>query len=497
MRGGFKRGLWLASTAVVVGGLAAGQGRVVARAAPGVFMSSNVGFVKNIPTGAAAIGGRVIGNRFYLTSYQDVEIFDISTPTDPKLLGSVPVNVERENEEVTTNGKVLAVSSSMGCQYMTPSDQPAPADGRWEGTPVSCLELFDVRDPAHPTLLTHVMGAGQHTSTCIYDCQYIWGQYGGEVTDLRHLFDANHPAPIIGNWMDNLPTIPVRCPNTGGDQAATHSCNLAKIQCHNVTEVAPGLMFAACDPVLLLSVRPEDGGTVTHPRLLSYGIIPDGRFIHGTQWARGGQDRFALVGGETNGVPRCDRQTNAAFMTWVRDPAGVLREVAEFHLSDGTYSDGNPPVHTLGCSVHWFHEHPTFHDGGLVSLAAYDNGNRFVQVKPDGKIVDQGFFTRVNAATWASYWAPDQRTVYVVDDYYGLDVVRWNGPFYVPASGTAAAQVTAPTSAPAAAAAAPADSLPTTAAPRLVLSWVDAALVVVSAVAAGVASLRRRRARRA
>jgi len=133
----------------------------------------------------------------------------------------------------------------MGCQYLDANDSPAPADGRWEGTPVSCLELFDVRDPKNPTLLTHVMGAGQHTSTCIYDCSYIWGQYGGEVTDLRHIFEPRPPRA------DHRGTGWTTCPPSRSAVRRTATlpwsfCDLKEGPVPQRVETAPGLMFAAC-----------------------------------------------------------------------------------------------------------------------------------------------------------------------------------------------------------------------------------------------------------
>jgi hypothetical protein len=101
----------------------------------------------------------------------------------------------------------------------------------------------------------------------------------------------------------------------------------------------------------------------------------------------------------------------------------------------GTYTDGNPPDGTfhLGCSTHWFEPHPTFRDGGLVALASYENGTRFEQVAPDGKITERGFFMPIDGATSAPHWAPDGRTVYAIDYQRGIDVLRYEGPLYVPA----------------------------------------------------------------
>ena len=449
--------------ATAAGALVVGAGPSGARAGvdSGYFNSPNVKFFKNITTGAALIGGKVVGNHLYLSSYQDVEVFDISTPTNPVLTGRIPVNVERENEEGPGNGKIFGVSSSYGCQYYNPAtDTLAPADGRWNPTPSSCLEIFDVRDPANPTLIAHIMGAGQHTSTCLFDCQYAWGQYGGEVTDLRHVLEPSHAASLMGNWMDHLPTLPVACTGNGPG-----SCDLRKIQCHNVTEVSPGLILAACSPTLLLSVRPEDGADVVHPRLLRYGIMPDTRFVHSTRWPNGGNDKFALVGGESNFTGDCSLQSTAALMTWTRDGDNRLKLLDQFRVSNGTYAQGNPPADVYGCSVHWFQEHPTFHDGGLVALGAYDNGTRFTQVYNNGKIVDRGFFLRPGTATWAAYWAPDGKTVYAIDDNYGLDVIQWQGPLYIP--GQPGTDLAPPVSAAGPAAGAARDPLPNTSAGKV------------------------------
>src|SRR3712207_8289264 len=55
-------------------------------------------------------------------------------------------------------------------------------------------------------------------------------------------------------------------------------------------------------------------------------------------------------------------------------------------------SDGNPPTQILGCSAHWFEEHPTFRNGGLTALAEYEQGTRFLQVTSAGKIRQLGYF---------------------------------------------------------------------------------------------------------
>ena len=124
---------------------------------PDYIASDNVEFVKAIksPSGLTA-GARVIGKYLYVTSSKDLEIFDISTPEDPKLVGSLTANIQFENEEVPTNGKLLGISSDLlnsspECLAAPPAGLPAAG---------GCLRLYDVRDPTAIKELPAVAGAG-------------------------------------------------------------------------------------------------------------------------------------------------------------------------------------------------------------------------------------------------------------------------------------------------------------------------------------------------
>jgi hypothetical protein len=99
---------------------------------------------------------------------------------------------------------------------------------------------------------------------------------------------------------------------------------------------------------------------------------------------------------------------------------------------NGTYADGNVAANIAGCSVHWFEEHPSFKNGGLVALAEYDNGVRFEQITPDGKIVEQGYFQPLGFETSSPKWAPSGDVVYSIDYARGIDILRWKGQHYVP-----------------------------------------------------------------
>jgi hypothetical protein len=404
--------------------------------------SENVTLLKSVKPAGDGVGARVIGNYLYVTSTKDLEIFDITKPEDPQLVGSLNLHVEFENEEVPTNGKVLGISGQT--QTITPS---GICPSVYPASPSGCLVLYDVRDKTAPKQVSTIMDAGDHTSTCVFDCEYFYGS-AGSVTDARGVLDGV-AAKKIGNWQQS-PTIP---DFNGADKSGKFVSG-----CHNVHQVRPGILMAACQPFLLLSVRPEDGGTILQPKLLGTGTNPDGRFTHGNTWPRAGADKLALVGGETNFKPQCGDQ-NGAFATW--DASHVSLDgtfsgpLDQYRAKNGSYLDSNPPVQILGCSVHWFEEHPSFHDGGLVALATYENGTRFLQIGADGKITEQGYFVPLGGSTSAPHWAPGgSDVVYAVDYERGLDVLKYTGPHYVPgqpeadrAPGTAGAQPP-PSSAP-------------------------------------------------
>jgi hypothetical protein len=133
-----------------------------------------------MPLAADGVGARAVGNLLYVTSTKDLEIYDISTPENPTLLGAVTVNVEFENEQVPTDGKVLGISGQ------TPTINTG---GLCPGNvSTGCLAIYDVRNPAAPTLITNVLNAGDHTSACVtvagQTCAYMYGS-GGHITDLR------------------------------------------------------------------------------------------------------------------------------------------------------------------------------------------------------------------------------------------------------------------------------------------------------------------------
>ena len=389
---------------------------------PDYVASPNVSLLQRIPLATDGVGARVVGDRLFVTSTKDLEIFDISTPTAPKLLGTLALDVEFENEQVPTDGKLLGISGQTST--VTTHGPCTPSTTPRSTYKANCLALFDVRNGAAPVQVAAVGGAGDHTSTCVtvagQTCAYLYGS-SGSITDARQALTKHVATRLPTTWQAGL----------------LDRYKLTEGSCHHVVQVRPGVLLTACMPMALISVNKADGGSITRPALLStadYSKAPDDkqRFVHGVEWARGGADSIMLSGGETNFTGVCNPDAGAFSTFRVSGPTAHPR----FTFADqvrphsGQYVDGNPPDggYSFGCSSHWFEPAPSFHDGGLVALASYENGTRFKQISKTGKISEVGFFVPLGGSTSAPHWAKDGRTVYAIDYHRGIDVLHWDGP---------------------------------------------------------------------
>jgi hypothetical protein len=344
--------------------------------------SPNVEFVRNVPMSHPPDGGRVVGRYFYATSRSDLKIFDVANPLDPVLLStldSAPMSPPLPDagwptgyqEDVDTNGRIL-VRSPFGSDFM----------------------VVDVSDPRAPRVLSLVPDFGGHTVTCVLDCTYVYSTSGG-VLDLRNPREPQ----VLGNWEPE-----------GMDLTS-----------HDVTEVAPGIVLTASEPMLLLDAREDP----ERPRVMAITDMPE--MVHGTHWPNQMQDRFVLTGGEDT-YPYCTSTDGPALATY--DTTG-WRESETFTLVDtyrvpsgGTFTDGRNVTATY-CG-HWADPHPRFRDGGPVAIAWYEHGTRFVQVGPDGRMKEAGWFLPLNSYAWSAHWVSD-RVVYSVDQYRGIDILRFKG----------------------------------------------------------------------
>ncbi len=390
-RFGFKSMRLMVLTIAVVAGV--GSAGAQEPTAQGIS-SGNVEHVRHIPLAQNGVGGRLIGDYFYMNDQNKIMIFDISDPEDPQMTGFVPMPQEWQfsREDIDGNDNILVVPNTASGI----NDGTAPTNG--PGGATNAVYIIDVEDKTNPQILSKVNGPAQHTYSCVLDCKWAYGS-GGAIIDLR---DPANPKLVEERWGTGLPA------QSG----------------HDVEEVKRGFVMTATQPLQLLDVRKDP----TRPKLIAVADRnEDGRYMHGTRWPRQMKDRFLLAGDETTFNGRCSA-SSGSFMTW--DTKGWRKDgfkmIDEYRVTNGTYIDGNP-VAQRNCTNHWFEQHPKFRNGGYVAAAFYDHGTRFFEVSDTGKISEAGFFMSYGGQASASYWITDE-LVYVVDYNRGFDILRFSPP---------------------------------------------------------------------
>ncbi len=226
----------VAACLAVAGPVAAGTG------AYGVT-SDNVTHVRNIAKHADSSGARLKDGYFYITTGRDLSIYDVSTPEDPQEVGTLLLPEVAEpafaEEDVDTNGRILLVEN--------------------QGT----LFVIDVTDKTNPVVKSELTDAGVHTITCVLDCSYAYGE-NGKIFDLR---DTSNPKLLAKRWTDLLPDVE---------------------SFHDVTEVSPGMILTASQPISLIDARIDPA----NPTLAKRAPLEADRFVHATRWPRGGDRRL-------------------------------------------------------------------------------------------------------------------------------------------------------------------------------------------------------------
>src|SRR3954463_10837094 len=158
---------------------------------PDWVSSDNVEYLGSIKQDVGlTTGAKVVGNRLFVTSGKNISIYDITKPEAPVALGTMTFNTSWENEEVPTNGKVLAVASDF---------YSVAASCMSQLRVTGCIQFFDVRDPANIKEVGAVPVAN-HTAECVLDCQWFYGK-AGTIVDARGILDGKPPT-VVGNWIE-------------------------------------------------------------------------------------------------------------------------------------------------------------------------------------------------------------------------------------------------------------------------------------------------------
>jgi hypothetical protein len=329
----------------------------------------------------SATGANIRGDYMYLTSWKNISIYDISKPLQPKLTAIKPIGFQFENENVATDGKILLFSEQL------PGDK---------------LHVYDVSDKTKIEEIATLDNAGDHTMTCILNCEWAYGS-GGAIVDLR---DPSNPKLMEQDWHE------ITGLNADG--------------AHDVNEYKNGFLVTSpiSDDFQILDVRnplkPKVLSTGKHPQ-------PDDFLFHSGTWPRGGQDKFVIMQGEKNFRPQCDKGQGPVMTYDKVEGTSRFRLVDRYRVENGTYVDGAPAINALGCSAHWFEVHPTWSNGGLMAVGYYEHGTHFLKVTGEGQIRRVGYFLPNAGSTSAAYWIT-RNIVYAVDYTRGIDILRYTGP---------------------------------------------------------------------
>lgn len=381
---------------------------LVSAAAPGGaaepgFSSDNVEWVTGMPQHSGSAGGKLVGRYYYMTDPRGIYIYDVSEPAAPELAGQllavqIGTGLVLAQEEPDTNGEIMLVNA------YNPAGPGGPGA-------TGALLVVDVRDESSPKIAGS-LNISDHTWTCLLDCSYAVGRSG-------HVLDLTDPgAPErVADWRQAV-----------GFAGYTH----------DFEEVSPGRAIASGQPSLYL-----DFSDPLEPEVRSI-LVSEFHSLgyHGADWPNQGRDPLLLMGAEvapagpTNSAGSdCTGEDVHALATY--DARAVLRadrrgryrgvtfrKLDEWRVDGrGAYADGRAPAHTLYCG-HWFDAHPRWRAGGLVALAHYDWGTRFLDVDRRGRISEVGWFQPVRGYTASAKWIDDE-IVYVHDYVRGLDVLRF------------------------------------------------------------------------
>jgi hypothetical protein len=405
-----------------------------AQAAP--FHSDNVQLLGKLPEAAGAISARFQGDHMYVTTTNGLNVYDISQPESPKLVGALPLP-HFENEDVDLGGDTLIISND-------------PSEG------VGVLYVIDISDPTKPAIrsvmpngliggLNQVFGLGEsftgHIANCLQGCDWLWltgTSQGVVVVDLR---DKDNPKFVKAFEM---PAPKQRGTEVNpGDGGFTHDVFVDRSGVAWITGQDGTFGYDAADPVNPKLVYRSDENVFNsgqdgpsgdgsnpidflHHNSIRTGLFADRKTKPQRSSTRGGLGDVVAVTEEDYTRPTCQGQ--GSLQTWQitsdRNSDGTRKlkmlDMWTTELNELANQTGRSPATGL-CSAHWFDE-----DRGLLAQGWYDQGVRFMDISNPRDIRQVGYWV-TTGTFWAAYFAPtdpDRQVVYGLDLTGGVDVLK-------------------------------------------------------------------------
>jgi hypothetical protein len=393
---------------------------------------------------------------FYVSGLDSVTVFDVRDPRDPKQVGKL-TNAIFENEAMTLGerrgpGGATQRFVLLGNDLVQAGGGPDPRNvqaGRFGGRQ---LIIVDVTDPTQPEIIgktpTSSAQGGATTSTHTVACMnasctvaYSAGDANGQFS-IFDLSDLTQPRQVKT----------VRSPAVGpgpiGNAGHHWSVDGAGVAWH--TGSGGAAAFDISDPMnpLVLNATDENGTKTPYndfihhnsqrpnAQAFSAGRAPS---VENGNVALVTEEDYANEGDEVV----CDRA--GSFQTWeipTLDGAAYRAANPTSEPNKGTIrplDTINAPAEAGGglstpvggfCSAHWFDYHPS----GIVAVAHYQQGLRFINVRDARNLSQFGYATGGGSEVWDAYWAPQRRSsgriipgrktnlVYTVDAVRGVEV---------------------------------------------------------------------------
>lgn len=430
-------------------------------------LSDGVGLVTNVPI-AGAISAAISPSEptLYVSTLHGVDVFDISDPRAPRLVGAQPLPIW-ENEGLDygerPDGTKFVVVGYDDAGYSQIGYFPDMFVDGTETTPLSRIAVIDVTDPTLPTIASTVqLGSGSHTLSCANDaCTHVYSSGEGsfsiiDITDITAPVETDDVPGHVGlshDWDRDGAGI---LWNVGVDGMAAYDVS---------DPTAPVLLNSTdangtWDYPLLPTDAPRDEW---NNYILHNSYRPDAlAFKNGGASQGGGKAAETIRAGEVVLVTEEDYghkpcATAGSFQTWRvtgLDPeinpdgttgGGTIEPLDLWvpELLDGSYDEA--PAVGAFCSAHYF----DYHQDGFVAQGWYQQGARILDVRDPRDIKQIGYFFTGASEVWDAYWVPVRdaagRTtvdaggdtvksslVYVLDAVRGIDVLDVDLPETAP-----------------------------------------------------------------
>ena len=252
------------------------------------------------------------------------------------------------------------------------------------------LDIYSVENKENPVLTASVDNVPDEHVSCLLECTWAYGS-AGSIIDLRK---PGRPVLHQESWKVIV--------------------GVSK-HVHRLDEFLTGYMATAPRqgvPVVLDARRPLKPRIIARTDTSDRDQIP---YLF-TDWPRGGADRFIISSTEGG---QCNNGYQGALMTF---DAKAWPKKRAFPLVD-TYTYAGR-TNSRGCTAYYFSLHPDFENGGLLVLPSGLDGIRLIDVSDRGQLTEVGTFTPPIADVWLAFWA-DTEILYALNRTGEVYILRY------------------------------------------------------------------------